>query len=146
MIPDRIRKVAKVLDDAVEKQNIEEILSCFSDECDIELLGVRLSGKAGLRKAIGWMFRYLKDISFIPVTIMIEGDAFFEEFIVRAKSKGGKEIEMKQAEVLIYDSDYKVRSLRLYFDRLELADAISSNFLERIAVKRLIKVSLKELL
>jgi ketosteroid isomerase-like protein len=114
MIPDRIRKAAKLLDDAVEKQNIEEILSCFSDDCDIELLGVKLSGKRGLRKAIAWMYKFLKDISFIPVTIMIEGDAFFEEFIVRAKSKGGKEIEIKQAEVLIYNSDYKVKSLRHY--------------------------------
>jgi ketosteroid isomerase-like protein len=146
MIPDQIRKVAKLLDDAVEKQNIEEIESFFSDDCDVELLGVRLSGKRGLRKALDWMFLYLKDISFIPVTIMIEGDTFFEEFIVRAKSKGGKEIEMKQAEVLIYDSDYKVKSLRLYFDRLGLADAVASNILDRIAIKRLIKASVKELL
>jgi ketosteroid isomerase-like protein len=146
MIPDRIRKAAKLLDDAVEKQNIEEIESFFSDACDIELLGVKLSGKAGLRKALDWMFRYLKDISFIPVTIMIEGDTFFEEFIVRAISKGGKEIKMKQAEVLIYDSDYKVRSLRLYFDRLELADAIASNIFERMAIRLLIRASVKELL
>jgi ketosteroid isomerase-like protein len=146
MISDQIRKAAKLLDDAVEKQNIEEILSCFADDCDIELLGVKLSGKAGLRKALGRMFMYFKEISFTPVTIMIEGDAFFEEFIFRAKSRTGKDIEMKQAEVLIYDPDYQVRSLRLYFDRLEFADAITSNILERIAIKRLIKASVKELL
>jgi ketosteroid isomerase-like protein len=146
MIIDRIREAAKALDDAVEKQDVEEVLAYFCDDCDIELLGVTLSGKAGLRKALGWMFRYFKEISFTPVTIMIEGSAFFEEFIFRAKSRIGKDIETKQAEVLIYDPDYQVRSLRLYFDRLELADATASNVLERIALRLLIRASTKELL
>lgn len=141
----KIREYAKLLDDAIEEQNIDTIMSCFSNDCEIELLGVRLTGKDGLTKAVRWMFGYLRDIVLTPVTIMIAGNTFFEEFIVGAKTEGGKEVRVKQAEVLVYDEEYKVRSLRLYFDRLELAEAFVSNFVERMMVKQLIKESLKGL-
>jgi len=77
-------------------------------------------GKKGraLRKAIYWMYRYLKEMALIPVTIMVESNIFFEEFIVKTKVEGGKEIQVKPTELLMYDEKYKVRSLRLYFDRL----------------------------
>ena len=139
-----IRKYAKALDDAIEGRNIEEVLSYFCDDCEIELLGVKLTGKEGLRKAFEWIYKYLKEMVLVPITIMVDGNVFFEEFMVKAKVKGGKELQVKQSEVLVYD-DYKVKSLRLYFDRLELADAFTSNALERMMVKQLVKESLKGL-
>jgi hypothetical protein len=141
----QIRRYAKALDDAIEKQNMEQIVACFSDDCDIEFLGIKLTGIKGLKKAISWMFSYLSEIVFVPVTIMIDDNTFFEEFIVKAKIKGGKEIQVKQAEVLVYDNEYKVRSLRLYFDRLELAEASASNIIEQMMIKQLIRSSLKGL-
>jgi hypothetical protein len=51
---------------------------------------------------------------------------------------------VKQAEVLVWE-DYKVKSLRLYFDRLQLADAFTSNVLEQMMVKQLVKASFKGL-
>lgn len=140
-----IREQAKALDDAIEKRNIEEIVSFFSVECEVELLGIKLTGHDGLKKAIGWMFRYLKEITLIPIAIIIQGNIFFEEFAVRARIQGGLKIEVKQAEVLVYGCDYKVESIRLYFDRLELARAFSSNCFDRMLIKRIIKGSLKGL-
>jgi ketosteroid isomerase-like protein len=142
--PEKIRKYAKALDDAIEGRNIEEVESYFCDDCEIEVLGVKLTGKEGLRKAFGWMYKYLPDMVLIPITIMVDSDTFFEEFIVKTKVKGGKEIQVKQAEVLVYD-DYKVKSLRLYFDRLELAEAFISNAVEQVMVNQIIKASLKGL-
>ena len=144
--PEKIRKFAKAFDDAIESRKTEEVISHFSDTCEIELLGVKLTGKEGLRKAIRWIFRYLKEITLSPITIMIEGNTFFEEFFVRTKTKEGKEIQVKQAEVLVYDDEYKVKSLRLYFDRLELATAYTSNPIEKMMIDRLSKASLKGLL
>ena len=92
------------------------------------------------------MYRYLKEITLIPITIMVDGNTFFEEFIVRAKIKEGKEIQVRQTEVLVYDDEYKVKSLRLYFDRLELAAAYTSNPIEKIMISQLSKASLKGLL
>ena len=142
---EEIRKLAQALDDAIEKHNVQEIVQYFSEECEIHFPGVTLTGREGLRKAIRWMFRYLKEIILVPVTIMIQDNIFFEEFIVKAKV-AGRDIELRQSEVLEYDTDYKVKSIRLYFDRLELAQAFSSNFIDRILIKQVNKASLRGLL
>ena len=144
--PERIRELAKALDDAIENRETEVVVSHFSEACEIELLGIKLVGKEGLRKAIGWMFRYLRETRLTPITIMTEGNTFFEEFFVRTKTNEGEEIQVKQAEVLVYDDEYKVRSLRLYFDRLELAATYTSNPIERMMIDQLKKASLKGLL
>ena len=75
----------------------------------------------------------------------IERSTFFEEFTVKVSVKG-EEIRVKQAEVLVYDVEYKVKSLRLYFDRLELAAAYTSNPIKKMMIDRLSKASLKGLL
>ena len=144
--PEKIRELAKALDDALEKRETEEVLCHFCETCEIELLGTKLTGKEGLRNAISWIYRYLKEIKLVPITIMIEGNTFFEEFIARTKTKEGKEIQVKQAEVLVYDNEYKVKSLRLYFDRLELAAAYTSNPVEKMIINWLKKASMKGLL
>ena len=143
--PEKIRELAKALDDVIENRETEAVISYFSKTCEIELLGTKLAGEEGLRKTISWIYRYLKELTLVPITIMIEGNTFFEEFFVRTKTKEGKEIQVKQAEVLVYDDEYKVKSLRLYFDRLELASAYTSNPVEKMMIDQLKKVSLKGL-
>jgi len=145
LVTEQILKYARALDDAIEQRDIEGVVSCFSDGCEIELPGVKLTGKEGLRKAIGWMYGYFKDIVLVPVTVMVDGNTFFEEFVMKAKVKGNREIEVKQAEVLVYDNEYRVRSLRLYFDGLELAEAFASGIMERIVVRQVRKASLQGL-
>ena len=141
---EKIRKLAKALDDAIEKHNVEELVSYFSEDCRIQLPGVTLIGYDGLRKAIRWMFRCLGEITLVPVTIIIEDGTFFEEFVVKAKIDG-RSILLRQTEILKYDNNYKVTAIRLYFDRLEFAQAISSNFIDRLLINRVSKASLKGL-
>lgn len=141
----KIRKLAQALDDSIESQNVEEIASYFSENCEIELPGITLYGKDGLRKAVAWMYRYFHGITLVPIIIMVNENTFFEEFILRAKNKKGKEVQVKMTEVLVYDDTYKVRSLRLYFDRLELAGFTSSP-IEKMIINKLNKASLKGLL
>jgi hypothetical protein len=141
----KVRQLARALDDAIERHAIEELVSYFSVECEIQLPGIILSGHAGLRKAINWMYSYFKEITLVPITIIIQDNVFFEEFILKAKVRGDKEIQVKQAEILIYDTDYKVRSLRLYFDRLELGKAFSTNAIDRLIIDKLSRESLKDL-
>jgi ketosteroid isomerase-like protein len=142
---EKIRELAKALDDAIERVNIEEIVAYFADDCQIHLPSISLSGHEGLRRAISWMYRYLKEIVLVPNAIIIQGNIFFEEFTVKAKTNG-RSIELKQAEVLEYGTDYKVKSIRLYFDRLQLARAVSSNFIDQIIIKRITRAFLKGLL
>jgi ketosteroid isomerase-like protein len=140
----QIREYAKSFDDAIERRDMNQVMSYFCDDSEIELLGIKLTGTEGLRKAFDWIYKYLKEIILVPITIMVDGDVFFEEFIVKAKVKDGKELKVKQAEVLVWYED-KIKSLRLYFDRLELADAFISNLLERMMVNQLVKESFKGL-
>lgn len=145
MDSDQIKKRAQALDDAIEKRNIPAVLDFFSEDCEMEMAGLALKGKDGLQRALRWIFGHLREIRLIPITIMIEGETFFEEFIVRTETPKGRKVEVKQAEVLVYDEDYKVKSLRLYFDRLEMGDFFVSNFVERAIVKLTAELSVKGL-
>ena len=48
----KIRKVAKDLDDAIEKHDIESTLSCFLDDCEVEVFGIYVKGKRPFEKGI----------------------------------------------------------------------------------------------
>ena len=43
--PEKIRQLAKALDNAIESRKAEEVISHFSETCEIELLGIKLTGK-----------------------------------------------------------------------------------------------------
>ena len=142
----KIKKEAKALDDALEKGITEDILPFFTDDCEIELFGIILHRKKGLHKAIRWMKDHLTNIKLIPIVIMVKNSTFFEEFVVNANTINGNEVKIKQAEVLEYDNDYKVKSLRLYFDRLILVKESTTNIFEKWFVNRMIQSSVKGLL
>ena len=142
---EKIRIQAKKLDDAFENKNLEVILSCFADDGEIELLGVRLEGRNGVRKSIEWMYDKIDHIKFEPINILINCDTFFEEFFLKAKMKDGAEVRIKAAEVLIFE-DFKIVSLRLYFDRLQLADLFATSLFERQIFQKIDRMTLKGLI
>jgi len=144
-LPDEIKKAAKVIDRALENKDIEVILSCFSDDCEIELCDIKLEGKEGVKRWADWLYLYLVEVKFVPVTIMVDGNTFFEEFILEAKLKDGTEVRVKQAEVLVYEN-YKIKSLRLYFDRLDFANLVAKGAIDKAIVRRFIKKSLEGLI
>lgn len=141
---DQIRAEAKKLDDAVEEKDMETILSCFAEDCEVELFGIRLQGKEGLQKSIDWMYEKIEQIKFEPITIIVEGNIFFEEFYLLARMENGFETKIKAAEVLIY-KDFKVTSLRLYFDRMQLGNLLAKGFIEKLLFQKMNKISLKGL-
>lgn len=93
---------------------------CLADDCQIELPGATLHGKQGVRKTLDWLYRELGSIRFEPVVILVEGDTFFEQFIIKARKAAGAGMQVKATEALVY-RDYKVAKLRPYFDRLAVA-------------------------
>jgi hypothetical protein len=143
--PERIRDAARRLDEAIERKDIEEAVSRFSDGCEIELLGRILKGREGARKWLKWLFSTLDEISFEPVTIMVDGNTFFEEFILKARLKNGLVVRSKQSEVLDYEN-YEVNSLRIYFDRLDFAESIGNGPVKKVLIDMIRKASLKGLI
>ncbi len=145
-LPDKIRKMAMALDSAIESQNTEAILSSFADDCEIELLRQHLIGKEGVKKWLDWLYQNLMRIKFQPIIIMVEGDTLFEEFIVRARLHSGIEIKSKQAEVLSYDDNGKIKSLRLYFDRLDFVEPTIKGRINKAIINQVLKKSLEGLI
>lgn len=141
---DEIRRVAVALDSAIENKDPDAVIACFADDCEIELLRHSLVGKAGVKKWFSWLFKNIWQIKFQPVKIMAEGNTLFEEFIIRARLRSGSEVKSKQAEVLIFEND-KIKSLRLYFDRLDFADTLTKDPVSKAVLSRIIKKSLEGL-
>lgn len=131
-------------DNAIEARDIEQMVDAFADDCEIELMGVILNGKEGARKWSEWLCNSTPNIEFKPIIIMVDGNVFFEEFLVRGTLPDGKVVESKQAEVLVYEN-YKIKSLRLYFDRLDFSDLVVQNFFSQKIVDVLKSRSLKGL-
>jgi hypothetical protein len=75
---------------------------------------------------------------------MVEGNTFFEEFIVEAKFHDGEEAHSKQAVVLVFE-DLKIKSLRMYFDRLDFSGSVAKDVVSKTIVKELLKKSLEGL-
>jgi ketosteroid isomerase-like protein len=139
-----ILKTALNLDNAIENRNIEAVLSKFSVDCEIELLDVKLAGRDGVKKWMEWQFKHIAKVEFIPITKMVSGNTFFEEYIAKATLHDGEEIRSKQAVVLHFKNNM-ITSLRLYFDRLDFADAVAKDIISKTIVKELVKKSIEGL-
>jgi ketosteroid isomerase-like protein len=140
----RIREIAMDFDNAIEARNVDAIVEAFTDDCEIELLGVSLTRKEGAGKWAEWLFDSIPEMSFTPIVIMVRNGVFFEEFKVTSTLPNGKVIESKQSEVLVFEN-YKIKSLRLYFDRLDFAEFVVKDFLSKRIVGILKSRSLKGL-
>ena len=141
---EEIRRVAMALDKALESKDLQAIMEKFADDCEIELLNVKLLGKEGVRKWFNWIYNHVDEIEFLPVTIMVEGNTFFEEYIVKAKFHDGEEARSNQAVVLVFEN-LKVKSLRMYFDRLGFSSAVAKDVISKTIVRELVKKSLEGL-
>ena len=141
---EEIRRVAMALDKALESKDPQAIMEKFADDCEIELLNVKLLGKEGVRKWFNWMYTHVAELEFLPVTIMVEGNTFFEEYIVKAKFHDGEEARSNQAVVLVFEN-LKVKSLRMYFDRLGFSSAVAKDVISKTIVRELVKKSLEGL-
>jgi len=139
-----IKSAAMDFDNAIEKMDIEELIDFFAEDCEIIVLNEILKGWDGVRIFFNWLFKNVTKIKFEPVNIIVDRDVFFEEFVLKAKLPDGTSVASNQAEVLVYEN-YKIKSLRLYFDRLDFANAIATDFISKGIIKAIVKRSLKDL-
>ncbi|MBD3405516.1 MAG: hypothetical protein GF411_05195 [Candidatus Lokiarchaeota archaeon] len=141
-IADKVRE----LGDAVESMEIERIASMFTEDCKIYILNKELTGKEGVRAWLNWLFQNLVSISFEPITAAVKGDTFYEEFLVIGTMRSDEVITSRQAEVIVIDREsMKIKSLRLYFDRMDFLNSISTDPITRWASRRLKKRTRKGL-
>ncbi len=143
-IKNKILKLAEELDNDLELQDIDKLIPYFSQDCEIEIFGLKIKGKEKLKDWLNWFFTLFDTIKFEPIVIMVEKNIFFEEFIIHVSFNQGKELSVKVAEVLDYQN-YKIKSLRLYIDRLEFSDVIATGFFSKKLIKLIQKRSIRDL-
>ena len=141
---DKILNLAANLDKDLETQDEAKLIPYFSEACEIQIFGLKLKGIANLRKWLNWFFNLFDTIKFEPIVIMVENSIFFEEFVIHVTFQRGKKLSVKLTEVLEYEN-YKIKSLRLYLDRLEFADVFTQGFLSKKIVKMIKKKSFQGL-
>ena len=141
----KIKEAAMAFDKALEDKDIKKVIESFTDDCEIELLNTKLQGKQGAKKWYKWLYTHITKLKLIPATIMVENNVFFEEFKVKATFPDGKEAQSKQAEVLVFEGQ-KIKSLRIYFDRLDFSSSIAKDIISKTIIKQLVKKSLEGLM
>ena len=120
---ENIRKTAQMLDDAFERKDIDDCLSCFTEDAVVEFMDVRLKGKASIKRWMNWIQSILSEVKFQERIIMVESDKLFEEYVLIGTSVNGETITSNQSEILEFDGD-KVKELRIYFDRLDFVKCL----------------------
>ncbi len=117
-----ILEAARRLDEALEAGDKDEVVGFFAEDCELELLGIRLSGHAGVRRWLDWVFSHAASLRFDPRLITVQGACFVEEFDVEVTLRDGRRLVSRWAEVLEFRENL-VTSLRLYFNPLDLLEA-----------------------
>lgn len=75
---------------------------------------------------------------------MVEDPTYFEEFMGQATFNDGEKAQFNQAKVLVFEN-LKIKSLRIYFDRLDFSIGVAKDIISKTIVKQLIKRSLEGL-
>ena len=140
-----VKELAEKFDKAIEQHDIPAVLDAFSEDCEIELLGILLKGKEGAKKWIEWLYSNVPDIKFEPVVIISEDNVFYEEFYAIATLPNGKIIKSHQAETLIYEGD-KLKILRIFFNPLDFAEMARGGRFGKRIFSYLIKKSVSGLI
>ena len=138
-----VSELVEDFNNTIADKDLNRFLGFFDDSCEIELMNLKLKGKKGAEKWFKWMYSYCENVRFDYITTAFKDANFFVEYALKADMKGGDSIESKQTVVLLFE-DKLVKSLRLYFDRLDFALAVA-NLPSRIIINQIIKKSVEGL-
>ena len=120
---DQMRKAAERFSECVARKDVDAILSCFSEDCVIEFLNVKLKGKHGVREWLKWLYSHMSELKFEDNATVTEGYMLFKESMLVGKLHNGIKMRSKQAHIVVFDSDYMIRNFRYYFDRLDFVES-----------------------
>ena len=139
---EQMERVAGEFRDAMQNRDLAALLHLFREDCEIELFDLKLRGHDGVEKWFNWTFGHMKAMQFERLSSAVGGDIFYEEYLLSGVIHNGKKTQSRQARVLVFEGG-RVKSFRLYMDRLQFADSVVNDFAGRLIVKKFIEVSVK---
>lgn len=131
-----VRDTAEKFGGYVGAKNVEAVISCFAEDCEIEFLNVKLKGKHGAGEWIKWLYGHMSELRYEPVFTMSDGNVFFVEYVLVGKLHNGIDIKSRQAQIMIFDSEGRIKHFRYYFDRLDFVESA----INRIMAKSLVQI------
>ena len=136
---DKIRALAKRLDDAIEADDIPTATNCFAEACTISAVGRTFHGRENLAQVLIWLRDAYGPIRFDHRLIMVKGDCFFEEFNFLFPGHG---VSIPATEILLYEGSL-IKELRIYVDRLDLAQVAARNRFEQCIIDWITSLGLR---
>ena len=104
-------------------------------------LGRTFHGKDKAAKILAWLGDSFGPIRFEHRLIMVQGDCFCEEFNFIISDQDAR---IPATEILIYEDAY-IKELRLYVDRIDVAQIAAHNVIEKAIINWIASMSLRDL-
>jgi ketosteroid isomerase-like protein len=123
---------------ALEKQDIEQALTFFSDDAEWITTSGTFKGKAEIKKYTEWMLKSLPDMKFIDdgIGIIEAGDTAVYQHVFEANYQGKR---VKAHSICTYAfSEDKCRAHATIVDRLSMAEQAASGLFAKRIVKTII--------
>jgi hypothetical protein len=136
--------LVSLFDRALESRDIHRVIPFFAADCCIELLRQKLTGREGVKKWLGWMYKNLSELSLVTDLVLIQENVVFQEFTLKAKLNAKGILESHQVRVIVFENG-KIKNLRAYFDRMDFVEPLAQGFGAKSFVKQLMNLSIKGL-
>lgn len=120
---ERMISTAERFSELVASNNMDAIVSCFTEDCAIEFLNVKLKGKNGVREWIKWLYGHMSELNFENSITLVDGYLLFRECTLSGKLHNGIKIRSRQAHIVVFDDDCLITNFRYYFDRLDFIES-----------------------
>ncbi len=138
------RRIAERLNRGMEERDMDGVIALFDEACEIELMGIRLSGIKGVQRWLRWTYANFHHLSFSPVLTLVQEGALCQEYVLRARLDAKSRLESRQIKIITFENG-KIRNVRIYFDRVDMAESLAQGFAARTLVKSLVKTSIRGL-
>ncbi len=139
-----IKSVIQAAHEAIIKNDVEKLLTCFTADASITDAVGTLRGHDGVRTWIKWLYKSMSKVNLKETGLVIEGDKAAHEYVFEGTTPEG--VNVNFSSLAIYEfKDEKIQSLRDYFDILGIAKQMAKGYIAKKAISSIEKQFKQEL-
>lgn len=128
---EEIKETVRNLHEAMMGEDVDEVVDFFAEDAKLVTSEGTFEGEEEIREYWQWMDDQFSEVELKETELLIQGDKAAHEFNLSGTVKG-ESVEYPGI-VIVEISDGKIQELRLYYDRLTLAEQATEGWLkERI--------------
>ena len=120
MSEEELKNVIREVHKAIAAQDMEKMLSFYSDDATIVNPEGTFKGKAEIRRYWTWLYQQLSEVLTIEKEIIIQGNKAVHEYMYESTSLKGIKGSVPGVSMLQFENK-KIKEVRSYLDRLMIA-------------------------